>query len=160
MSPMAYVPIRVSDFAAEGRSLFKGEQLREAALADLHDHGSASLDFTGIRHAEVSAVLVLFLAVREAYPDIHHGSRDSRLGTMAPDPALFLGSAGPEIQEVLDGAWDRTMEWFGTHLAAGTPCGRCGGKGKVVAEHVNHGCGFEDTIYGSCPVCGGVGILA
>lgn len=160
MSPMAYVPVRVSQFAAEGRSLFKGHLLAEAALSDLHDSGSAVLDFTGIRHAEVSAALVLFMAVKEAYPGINHGSRDAGIGTTAPDPALFLSSAERGVQDVLDDAWDRTLAWFDSHLVAGTPCDRCFGKGKVIADRVNHGCGFEDTSYGKCPVCGGVGILA
>lgn len=163
MSPMAYVPVKVSDYAAEGRSLFKGDRLAEAALADLRDHGHVVLDFTGVSYVEFSAALVLSLAVREAYPDIHHGSRDAcvRMGTPAPDPALFFaGTVGQPISEPTDRAWDQASKWFETHLVAGTPCHRCSGRGKVVAEHVNHGCGFEDTIYKRCDVCNGVGILA
>jgi len=154
MSPMAYVPIRVDHHRSK-------ETLIPAMLGDLEQSEQAALDFQHVRYIDYAMFLEAFLAVREAYPDIHHGARDQFAGQMAPMPAVFFGGlTGKELAEHLDDAWDRAARWFEGHLTAGGVCPRCGGRGRVPNGTENHGCGFETKHYRPCDQCGGVGIRA
>lgn len=151
MSPMAYRHLRVAEYRGS-------IALKAAVLEDLRSCGRVGLDFSGAAYLDYAALLDAFLAVREAFPGIHHGTRDQGLTEPAPDPAVFFSNLPRDWQPAADDAWDKAARWFETHTAAGTACSRCGGTGRVIAERINHGCGFEDTIHGTCGRCGGVGI--